>query len=55
MKKMHKKRKANLKVHRCSYPNAADANYWKDKIVDGILSLVSTLGVITFFFFLATI
>ena len=55
MKKHQKKHNPNLKIHRKSYPNAADSTYWKDKIVDGILSLVSTLGIITLFFFLATI
>ena len=55
MKKHHKKHNPNLKIHCKSYPNAADSNYWKNKIVDGILSLVSTMGIITLFFFLATI
>ena len=55
MKKHHKKAKANLKIYRKPYPNAADSNYLKNKIVDGVLSLVSTMGIITFFCFLATI
>ena len=55
MKKQHNKAKANLRIYRRPYPNAADSNYLKNKIVDGVLSLVSTMGVITFFCFLATI
>lgn len=55
MKKHHKNAKANLKIYRKPYPNAADSNYLKNKIVDGVLSLVSTMGIITFFCFLATI
>ena len=53
MKKNHK----NQKTYRCyrrPYPNAADPGYFLDKVVDGILSAVSSLGVITFFFFLVT-
>lgn len=55
MKKNHKKRTSSLKIYRSPYPNAADPNYIKNKIVDTVLSLVSTMGVITFFCFLATI
>lgn len=54
MKKNHKNAKANLQIYRSPYPNAADPNYLKNKVVDGVLSLVSTMGVITFFCFLAT-
>lgn len=54
MKTKRKARNRNLKIYRSPYPNAADPNYIKDKIVDGMLSLVSTMGVITFFCFLAT-
>ena len=53
MKKHHKKQ--NIYRHyRRPYPNAADPTYFLDKVVDGILSVVSSLGVITFFFFLVT-
>ena len=55
MKKHHKGHKSNLRVYRAPYPNAADPNYFKNKLVDIILSLVSTMGIITFFFFLATV
>ena len=55
MKRTHTTRKNNLKIYRRPYPNAADPNYIKDKVVDVILSLVSTMGVVTFFCFLATI
>lgn len=55
MKANQKARKTNLRIYRRPYPNAADPNYFKDKLVDAILSLVSTMGIITFFFFLATV
>ena len=55
MKKHQKAGKSNLKVYRAPYPNAAAPGYFKDKVVDVILSLASTMGVITFFFFLATV
>ena len=55
MKKHHNKKKANLKIYRRPYPNAADPNYIRNKVVDITLSVVSTMGVITFFFFLATV
>ena len=55
MKKRHATKKANLKIYRRPYPNAADPEYFKNKLVDTILSLVSTMGVITFFFFITTL
>lgn len=55
MKKHRNNKKAALHIYRRPYPNAADPNYLKNKIVDGVLSLVSTMGVITFFLFLAAI
>ena len=55
MKVNHKARKNNLRIYRRPYPNAADPGYFKDKLMDVILSLVSTMGIITFFFFLATV
>ena len=55
MKKTHKTKKSNLKIYRRSYPNAADPAYFKDKLVDILLSVVSTMGIITFFLFLVTV
>ena len=55
MKKNHKSRRTNLKIHRRPYPNAADPAYFKDKLVDIMLSLVSTMGIITLFLFLVTV
>lgn len=55
--KHHENRK-NLKVYRHyrrPYPNAADPNYFIDKLVDGMLALVTGMGSITFFLFLVTI
>lgn len=37
------------------YPNAADPAYFLDKLVDGLLSIVTCMGTITIFFFLVTI
>ena len=54
MKKHHKTRKGHMKIYRRPYPNAADPGYFKDKMVDTILSLASTMGVITIFFFFVT-
>ena len=55
MKKHRNCKLTNLHIYRRPYPNAADPNYIKNKIVDYVLSLVSTMGVITFFLFLAAI
>ena len=55
MKKHQAAKKANLKIYSRPYPNAADPDYFKNKLVDVVLSLVSTMGVITFFFFMTTI
>jgi len=58
MKATHSRKKnQNLYVYRHyrrPYPNAADPSYFANKLVDGILSVVSGMGVITFFFFLVT-
>lgn len=54
----HKTKKTNLYIYR-NYqppcPNAADPGYFLDKLVDGILSVVTGLGAITFLFFLVTL
>ena len=55
MKANQKTRKTKLRIHRRPYPNAADPSYFKNKLVDVMLSLVSTMGIITVFFFLATV
>ena len=55
MKKHHNVKNANLKIYRRPYPNAADPDYFRNKLVDVVLSLVSTLGVITIFFFMTTL
>lgn len=36
------------------YPNAAEPGYFVDKLVDGILAVVTGMGSITFFLFLIT-
>lgn len=53
----HNETNKNLYIYRHyrrPYPNAADPSYFIDKLVDGILALVTSLGSITFFFFLVT-
>lgn len=37
-----------------SYPNAADRSYFAGKLLDGITSAVTGMGVITILFFLMT-
>lgn len=49
-----KARKSKLRIYRRPYPNAADPGYFMNKLVDVVLSVVSTMGIITLFFFLAT-
>ena len=36
------------------YPNAADPGYFVDKLIDGIVSVITGLGCVTFFLFLFT-
>lgn len=50
--------KQNLKIYRHyrrAYPNAADPTYFLDKLVDGMLAVVTGMGSITFFLFLVTL
>lgn len=56
MKKI-KQKKQNLYIYRHyrrPYPNAADPSYFLNKLVDGVLAIVTGMGSITFFFFLVT-
>lgn len=53
----HHKNTKNLSIYRHyrrPYPNAAEPGYFLDKLVDGMLALVSGMGSITFFLFLVT-
>lgn len=36
------------------YPNAAEPEYFLNKLLDGILAVTTSMGCITIFFFLAT-
>lgn len=36
------------------YPNAADQNYFKEKLLDGITSVVTGMGIVTILIFLIT-
>ena len=40
--------------YRKPYPNAADPAYFVDKLIDGIVSIITGLGFVAFFFFLFT-
>lgn len=40
--------------YRRPYPNAADPQYFLNKLVDGALSVATTMGCVTIFFFLLT-
>ena len=40
--------------YRRPYPNAADPRYFINKVVDGLLAIVSCMGCVTVFLFLAT-
>lgn len=54
----HQESRSNLSIYRHyrrPYPNAADPNYFIDKLVDGMLALVTGMGSITFFLFLVTL
>lgn len=49
--------RSNLSIYRHyqrPYPNAADPSYFIDKLVDGILALVTGMGSVTFFLLLVT-
>lgn len=37
------------------YPNAADPQYFIDKLVDGALAIATSMGALTVFFFLVTL
>lgn len=55
--KSRTKRNSRLYIYRHyrkPYPNAADPAYFTDKLVDGIVSVITALGSITFFLFLVT-
>ena len=52
------KSRQNLSIYRHyrrPYPNAAEPGYFLDKLVDGMLALVTGMGSVTFFFFLVTL
>ena len=57
MKTNTKKRKhypANYRQYARPYLNAADTQYYIDKLVDGALAVVTGMGAITIFLFLIT-
>ena len=40
--------------YRRPYPNAAEPQYYMNKLLDGMLSLATGMGCVTIFFFLLT-
>lgn len=52
MKSAKRRRRYYSPYH--SYPNAADSRYFAGKILDGITSAATGMGVITILFFLIT-
>ena len=46
------RRRAYIKVNSSPFPNAADPHYFIDKLVDGALAVVTSLGTLTILFFL---
>lgn len=56
MKATYKNRKHRkyCRVRRFAYPNAADKAYFEEKLLDGVTSVVTCLGILTILFFLIT-
>lgn len=52
----HKRRmnRTGYRLYARPYPNAADPQYIADRIVDGVLAVVTAMGAITAFLFLIT-
>jgi len=57
--KKYKKKYSHLSVvypnYRRPYPNAADPQYFIDKLVDGALAVATSMGTVTIIFFLMTL
>ena len=52
MKTNHTSKNQNLYIYRHDrrpYPNAAEPSYFLNKLVDGMLAIVTGMGTITFF------
>lgn len=47
-------RRKNCHIRRTAYPNAADRAYFEEKLLDGITSVVTCMGILTILFFLIT-
>lgn len=52
--KKHSSRNPHLHIYRRPYPNAADPNYYIDKVIDGMLAVVTGMGSISALLFLIT-
>ena len=56
MKNRTKKQNLHIYRHyRRPYPNAAEPSYFLNKLVDGMLAVVTGMGSVTFFLFLVTL
>ncbi len=54
----HNESRKNLNIYRHyrrPYPNAAEPTYFLNKLVDGMLAVVTGMGSVTFFLFLVTL
>ena len=51
---IRKKKRTSMHRQPARYPNAAAPGYYVDKLIDGILSLVTVMGAVTVLFFLIT-
>ena len=54
----HNTSRKNLTIYRHyrrPYPNAAEPTYFLDKLMDGMLAVVTGMGSVTFFLFLVTL
>ena len=59
MKKNSSKKYSHLSVvyphYKRPYPNAAEPQYFIDKLVDGALAVATSMGTVTIIFFLMTL
>ena len=46
---------SSRRSHRYPYPNEADPSYFSGRLLEALAALVSTMGTVTFFLYLATI
>ena len=49
------RRRAYIQTHRCDYPNAAQAGYFLERLLDGVLAAATTLGLVVMVIFMFTV